>query len=421
VALMTGALIGLERERARLAPRQSRLDLPGLRSFGLISLYGGLTGILLIAEGLDAVERILLSALMGIGFLALYAPYAYTRYMKTPQTGVTTLIVMLVAYSTGLLVGLGYIVVGVSTSIAVTLILAVKTPIEMLVARMSYEELIALLEVSTAAIVLGPIVKAYAPVVWGIDLYKVYVFFVIVLAISFTTYAIARVYGAKGLVYSAILGGLVNSEATISSITSFMRAVSDPNERKRIIRSSTILVIASMEVRAAALLIVAAYLFLGPRAGGEAALYSMLATAPSVALAILAYAQASRISSAINVEAESPLNWNAALRSAVTYLVLAAAVKAASGLGSEATVAIGIVGGLANAGAAILSLASAGATAGVGVIIAAGLGAIGSAALNKPLYADHSALSRPETLSLIAWSIVLAIPPLGATALLIAA
>ncbi len=417
---MAGALIGLERERARLAPRQSRVDLPGLRSFGLIGLYGGLTGVLLVLDGLSLVERVLLALLMGAGFLALYVPYAYSRYSRNPQAGVTTLIVMLVAYGAGILAGLGSIIVGVSVSIAVTLILAIKTPVERLIARMSYEELIALLEVSTAAAVLGPIAKAYAPVVWGIDLYKVYIFFVIVLALSFTTYAIAKVYGARGLVYSAILGGLVNSEATISSITSLLRAVGDPVERRRILRSSTILVIASMEARAAILLVAAAYIFLGPDAASLAALYSFIAVSPALVLAVAAYRQAERATATLGtVETVSPLNWGVALRSAVTYLALAAAARLAASLGRGATVVVGIIGGIANAGAAILGLASAGGIAGAHVVIAASLGAIGAAALNKPLYADLSGLTRGEVLSLIAWSVILAVAPLGFSALIL--
>ena len=267
---------------------------------------------------------------------------------------------------------------------------------------------------------LGPIAKAYAPVVWGIDLYKVYIFFVIVLALSFTTYAIAKVYGARGLVYSAILGGLVNSEATISSITSLLRAVGDPAERRRILRSSTILVIASMEARAAILLVAAAYIFLGPNAASLAALYSFIAVSPALVLAVAAYKQAEHATTAMGaVETVSPLNWGVALRSAVTYLALAAAARLAASLGRGATVVVGIIGGVANAGAAILGLASAGGIAGAHVVIAASLGAIGAAALNKPLYADLSSLTRSEALSLVAWSVILAVAPLGFSALIL--
>jgi len=419
-ALLAGALIGLERERARLAPRQGRVDLPGLRSFGLLGLYGGLTGVILDYNGLDHDSRLFLAALLGLGFLGLYAPYAYSRYSRSPQAGITTLIVMLIAYGSGILIGLGSIVVGVSISIAVTLTLAVKTPVERLVARMSYSELIALLEVSTSALVLGPIVKAYAPVVWGIDLYKVYIFFVIVLALSFSTYAVARVYGARGLVYSAILGGLVNSEATISSLTAILSRVPSVEDRSRILSPSTVLVIAAMEARAALLLIAATYLFLGPTPAGEAAAYSALATAPALALALVAYHKASRYASALEgFEALSPLNWSAALRSALTYLVLAAAAKLALRLGSGATILVGFLGGLANAGAAILGIASAGGGAGPGIVIAAGLVAIGAAALNKPLYADLSELTRGEALALVAWSVSLALPPMLVAALLV--
>jgi len=418
-ALLAGALIGLERERARLSPGGGRADLPGLRSFGLIGVYGGITGVLLTYQSLWAPARLAVSVVASAGFLALYLPYAYSRYVKSGYTGITTLIVMLVAYSIGVVIGLGGVVEGVSAAIAVTLILAVKTPVERLVARLSYSELLALLEVSTLAVVLGPVVKAYAPVVAGIDFYKVYLFFVIVLALSFTTYVVARLYGARGLVYSAILGGLVNSEATIGSLTSMLEGVSDPSERRLILNTSTVLVISSMEIRAAILLVVAAYIFLGPEMAARAAAYSMMAVAPAVIVALIAYNKSKSLPSHGGFEAESPLNWGVALRSAVAYLLLAAAVKAASVVSKGAAIAVGILGGLANAGAAILGLASAGSALGWVSIVAGSLGSIGAAALNKPIYANTSVLTRREYLAVILWSALMAVPPFTVAALLL--
>jgi len=419
VALLAGALIGLERERARLAPR-GRTDLPGLRSFGLLGIYGGLTGVFLSLEGVGEAERLLLAGLTAAGFLALYIPYAYSRYVRSGYTGVTTMIVMLIAYASGLIVGLGGIIEGVSIAIAVTLILAVKTPVERAVARISYSEILALLEISTLALVLGPIVKAYAPVVAGIDLYKVYLFFVIVLALSFTSYVVARLYGVRGLVYAAILGGLVNSEATISSLTTMLEGVEDPRERRSVLHAGTILTITSMELRAAALLVAAAYIFLGSHAALLATGYSALAATPALVVAILAYARSrGSMASGGGLEAISPLNWGAALRSAVAYLLLAAAVKVASILSRGVALLIGILGGLANAGAAILGLASAGGSLGEIAVIAAGLGAIGAAALNKPIYANISVLTRREYLFIVAWSVLLSLPPLAVAALIL--
>ncbi|MEB2837379.1 MAG: DUF4010 domain-containing protein [Desulfurococcales archaeon] len=422
VALLAGALIGLERERARLAPRSPRGDLPGLRSFGLLGVYGGLTGVLLGLEGVPYGERLLLAGIAGAGFLGMYMPYAYARYVRTGYTGVTTLIVMLVAYVSGVIVGLGGIIEGVSTSIAVTLVLAIKTPVERAVARISYEEILALLEISTLAIVLGPVIKAYAPVVAGIDLYKVYLFFVIVLALSFTSYVIARIYGVKGLVYAAILGGLVNSEATIGSLTSMLKDIGDPWERRGILHSSVVLILAAMEMRASILLVAAAYLFLSPKAALEAAVYSSIAVAPAFIAALIAYGRARATALTAEgggFEAQSPLNWGVAVKSAIAYLVLAVAVKAFSLVSRGAAIAVAVLGGLANAGAAILGLASAGSSLGVASVIAASLAAIGAAALNKPIYANAAALKRSEYLYIIMWSALLAAPPFAVAAALL--
>ncbi len=264
IAIMGGALIGLERERARATPSSKKQDIPGVRSFGLISLYGGIVG--LSASGLLSgfEAAFLLSGLAFVGFLILYTAYTITRYFIHKVQGITTNVVMLISFVLGYLAGSGYLIEAAGISVMVTLLLALKEPLEKVIPAITYREFIALLEVALLALVVAPIVKAYSRPIIGIDPYKVYVFFIIILALSFASYAAARVMGVRGLVYSAILGSLVNSEATMDGVTRIIASAEPSPRRLTLASSSALLIIGIMQARAILIVAIALYIFTGP-------------------------------------------------------------------------------------------------------------------------------------------------------------
>ena len=414
VALLGGALIGLERERARLPTRSEvrsgKADIPGLRSFGLLSLYGGTIGVIAsLAPSLGGGSTIVVA--LGIaGFLGLYVTYLYSRLIIEGQTGLTTFIVMLLAFIIGFIAGAGLLIESASLSIVVTLVLSLKSPVERLVKAISYEELLALLEVSTLALVIGPILRALNPVFLGIDLFKVYVFFVIVLALSFTSYAASRLAGAKGLEYASLLGGIVNSEAAIGAISRIAANIEDEDSRSRLVDVTSALIISSMELRAILLLIAALYLFAGPYAAESASPYLILIAAPALLTAILMYRSGLPQAS---LKIESPISVGIAVRAALAYLTLTIAVKAtAEAAAGVLSLVIAGLGGLVNAGAAILGLASAYGDLGLEYVIAGSALAIAMASINKLIYADITRLGGIASRPIIKWSLLLSVPPI---------
>lgn len=391
IAIMGGALIGLERERARTtdAARKKRQDIPGVRSFGLISLYGGLVG--LSSSGLIQASESsgVLVSLAFAGFLILYAAYTAARYFINRVQGITTSVVILISFIIGYLAGLGYLIEAAGVSVIVTLLLALKEPLERAIPAITYREFIALLEVALLALVVAPIVRAYSRPVLGIDPYKVYVFFIIILALSFASYAAARIMGVRGLVYSAILGSLVNSEATINGVTRVIASAEESQRRVLLAQLSTILILGVMQARALVIVLIAIYIFVGPE---PVIAYSPVFIALELISLAAAWASFKRMPYAKStLIAASPLSWGAAFRAAFSYLVLTLAVSVISKAGlAGATPIIIALGGLVNATAAILSVASLAETLGYKIAVASMLASIAAATISKPLYADPS-------------------------------
>jgi len=264
IALLGGVLIGLERERAQLRPDKEpskTATMPGMRSFGLLSMYGATVAYFAkyLAGGLSGGSTILPIAFSSFALIVIV--HAYARMVKQRVLGITTYLVMLITFLVGFLAGLGLHLESASLSVLVTLILALKYPAERMAASISYSEMLALLEVAAISLVVGPIVKSYAEAQNVEILYKVYIFFTIILTISFISYVAARVWGSKGLLYAAALGSLVNSEATISSVTSIISKLQDKALRSKLLSATTRIILSILQVKSAALVIVAFYLF----------------------------------------------------------------------------------------------------------------------------------------------------------------
>ena len=411
IALLGGMLVGLERERAQAtgSPGEKPGSIPGLRSFGLLSAYGAVVSYMagdsypLLATGLAVLA-------------ALVLIHAYTRMVKYRILGITTYIVMLVSFFIGVLAGRGMRIEAASLSVLVTLVLALKYPAERLAQAIRYSEILAMLEVAAVALVAGPIIRAYAAAT-GLDIvYKVYAFFTIVLLLSFTSYAAARIWGTRGIAYAAALGSLVNSEATISSVTSLVGELEDSALRRRLLSRLVPLVISVLQARAAALMIIALYIFAGT-IPAQAAL-------AAAALMVAAIAIGSVTSQAEEVDAKqlaiaSPLSWSSAAKSALAYLALTLAFRLLpqTGAGGIAALLLAAAGGLVNATATILSLATAMETAGTCLTVAGMTLSIATATLNKILYAETGRLTRDEYKMIVFWSLTLSTIPLAVSML----
>ena len=406
--LLGGALVGLERERAQLSARGKKGGgIPGFRSMGLVGLYGSLASVIASSLGPPEAISMLLLPAAAIGLLVLI--YAYARMVKGGTYGFTTYLVILLTFLIGVLAGLGMVLEAASVSVAVSLLLALKDPVVRLARSISYPELVAMLEVAALIVIVGPLVRTYSTLIPWIDVFDAYLFFTAVVAISFSSYAAARIWGSRGVIAGAFLASMVNSEAVISSI------VSRGPLSGSTAAMATALVASAMQLRSSALAGLALVLA-GVREPGA---YLALALLASIALAAARYAH-QNLSKNPPPQATpaSPLDWAAAARGAAAFLLLASTAKLAAGAtggqGGLLTAALlGLLGGAASATAALLALATVAEDLGAEPALAGMLLSIHSATLNKILYARASGATGETLRGVAAASIALSIPPLA--------
>ena len=209
VALAVGLLIGAERgwQQRQLA---SGKRAAGVRTYGLVSLFGGLCVLLGEAVG---------EWVTAAGFLAL-AGLAWLSYSEKLKEHVdisaTSGVALLTAYGLGALAGAGELEAAGAAAVVVTILLGSKPEMHGLLERADRAEVAAVLKLLLISVVLLPILpdQGYGP--WQtLNPYKIWWMVVLIAAISFCGYVAIRVLGSeKGVLLTALLGGLVTSTAT---------------------------------------------------------------------------------------------------------------------------------------------------------------------------------------------------------------
>ena len=208
VALALGLLMGLERgwER-RERPEGSRVA--GFRTFGLISLLGGVTAYL------GAESRVLLLTAVGLALAAVLVAGYWRESEREADVSATTTVAALVAYGLGALAGLGQLTAASATAVVVTLVLGFKLELHQLLRRIDRAELLATLRLLLISIVLLPVLPDRELGPWAaINPYRIWWMVVLVAGISYVGYFANRILGEeRGVMLTGFFGGLASSTA----------------------------------------------------------------------------------------------------------------------------------------------------------------------------------------------------------------
>jgi uncharacterized membrane protein (DUF4010 family) len=200
-SLGVGLLVGFEREWANK-------DV-GVRTFALISLLGMSTMLVslpLAIGGLVAV--VLLTAAMNARSI-----------VADRSLEITTSAALLVTYVLGVLVGLGHLFTPVASAILMTMLLAWKTELQRIAGGVRPEEIRSAVLLGLLGFVIYPILPNRFVDPWQlINPREAWVTVIVVAALGFFNYILLRLYGTRGLFWSASLGGLVNSTAAIAEL-----------------------------------------------------------------------------------------------------------------------------------------------------------------------------------------------------------
>lgn len=211
VALLIGALIGLEREFVQ--QRAGTLDFAGIRTFSLMALLGAVSAFL-------AEERGLWFFLVTyVGLILLVSASYFGGVVRGTNGGMTTEVAALLVPLFGAMVVWGRAELAAALGVITALLLALKPSLHGVARRMSSEDLRATLEFALIAAVVLPLLpnRTFGPFN-VLNPFAIWLLVVFVSGISFLGYVLMKVLGAeRGIGLTGVLGGTVSSTATTVS------------------------------------------------------------------------------------------------------------------------------------------------------------------------------------------------------------
>jgi uncharacterized membrane protein (DUF4010 family) len=327
-----GLLVGFERE-------WSHKDL-GVRSFAITSLFGMLTALI--------APAFILVGLAGVIALVVVVNIASLRMQRPVET--TTGGALFVTFALGVLVGQGHIFTPTASAIVMTLLLALKPQFSRFAGGLTQQEVRGAVLLGLIGFVIYPVLPNRFVDPWNLlNPREAWLTVILIAAIGFLNYVLLRLFSTRGLYYTAIFGGLVNSTAAIAQLSGPL-AAAGPDARPMTIVVN-LLTIVSMFVRNLALL----WIF-SPPAG-------LIATLPIAVMATIAvgFVWGQRHANAISPQLTigSPVS----VRQLASFGAIFVLIQVGSSLGQRilgqsGAVLVSALGGLASSASSTAAVAS---------------------------------------------------------------
>jgi len=206
VSVAIGMMVGLEREWAHK-------DV-GVRTFAFVSLAFTLAWTIS-----PTASYILMAAL-----IPLIALLNWRSFARDQSLELTTSVALLATSLLGILVGEGLFLVAAACGVVITVLLAWKSEVVRFAGAVTIEEIRSALLLGVIAIVVYPLLPKGTVDPWHlIDLRAAWTVVLVISAIAFVNYVLLRLYGTRGIRWAGLLGGLVNSTATVAELASRAR------------------------------------------------------------------------------------------------------------------------------------------------------------------------------------------------------
>src|SRR6266704_1299909 len=213
VSACIGLVIGLGREW--------RHKEVGVSSFTIAALLGNLAW--LVSPTFALVE-------VGVVGVIIVLANVHSLSNKQPME-LTTALALAFTNVLGVLIGNGFFFLALACAIVVTTLLSWKTELVEFTSKLTVAEIRGTLLMAFIAAVIYPLLTQSAIDPWRLIIPRSIWFTVIVVSgLSFINYVLLRQYGIKGMRYSAILGGVVNSAAVSIMLGQQLKAHPDAAE-----------------------------------------------------------------------------------------------------------------------------------------------------------------------------------------------
>jgi uncharacterized membrane protein (DUF4010 family) len=250
MALAVGLLIGLERGwHQREVPDGHRAA--GLRTFALIGLLGGLSG--LLAQRWGAV---VLVAVLAVVALLILAGYFVTARMHRVM-GLTTAMAAMITFLVGVLAAGGGTLLAAAVAVVTVALLQLKRPMHSGIGKLTEIELTSGVQLLLISVVVLPVLpdRGFGPFA-ALNPYRLWWAVVLLALLSFLGFVLMRWFGTRrGLTLTSLLGGLVSSTATTATLA---RWAKEAPQWRQLAAGGATLACAAMFGRMAILVAVAA-------------------------------------------------------------------------------------------------------------------------------------------------------------------
>ena len=212
VSLAIGLLIGVERAWHQREDQNRRAA--GIRTFALVGLIGGISGIL------GQVLGPIVTALAFVGFAGVFFAFQWREAEETQSVGATTSIAGLTVFLLGALASVGDIQTAVAAGIAMAALLALRDVLHSFVAGLSWVEVRDGLILLAMAFLLLPLLPDTTLDPWdALNPRALWIIAVILASISYAGWIAVRALGERwGILLTAAVGGLASSTATTATL-----------------------------------------------------------------------------------------------------------------------------------------------------------------------------------------------------------
>lgn len=213
ISLGIGLILGLEREYDKLKEEQG---FAGIRTFPIVTILGFSLGSLT-----EAFTPWLLIISLG-SFILFLGFNQFSKEEALYSKGLTTNLALIATFVLGILVSAEFYRDAVATAVIIVTLLSLKTRFRTVISNITSEELFAFIIFSIIALLILPFLpnQTYGPN-GLLNPFEIGSIIVIVSFLNFIGYFLVKFVGSKkGILFTAILGGLISSTAVAWSYAS---------------------------------------------------------------------------------------------------------------------------------------------------------------------------------------------------------
>ena len=207
IAILIGALVGIEREKRR----GTEVTIGGIRTFILLAMLGALGG--LLATKFATIWPLLI--VLVLSSLTVVAGFLIDADARKGPIGLITELAAIVVTLLGGLATMDQAALAVCLGIVLAALLAFKQPLHGLIDRIGWDDIFAGLRLLIATFIVLPLLPDRTVDPWGaLNPRELWLLVVMISALSMVGYVAGRWLGpGRGAVITGLAGGLVSSTA----------------------------------------------------------------------------------------------------------------------------------------------------------------------------------------------------------------